>query len=143
VRSELQQTGIITGEPGVLNTGLYAAPNVAAVYEAVLRHARLHLCRGQSVILDGTWRDSRQRRRAHDLADETASTMIEFICTATQESAATRIQTRTNTTSDATPEIAAAMSGSDTEWRDAHRIDTGRPLADSVAEARELCCLGA
>jgi predicted kinase len=124
-----------------LNTGLYAAPNVDAVYEAVLRHARLHLCRGESVILDGTWRDSRQRRRAHDLADETASTMLEFVCTAPQESAATRIQTRTNTTSDATPEIAAAFSGSDAEWHDAHRIDTGRPLADSVAEVRELCCL--
>lgn len=93
------------------------------------------------MILDGTWRDSRQRQRAHDLAGETASTMLEFVCTAPQEIAATRIQTRTNTPSDATPEIADAFSGSDAEWQDAHRIDTGRPLADSVAEAKGLCCL--
>jgi predicted kinase len=67
--------------------------------------------------------------------------MLEFVCTAPEEIAATRIQTRTNTTSDATQEIAEAFSGSDAEWHDAHRIDTGRPLADSVAEAQELCCL--
>jgi len=141
VRRQLQATGVLAGQPGVLDAGLYAAHNVAAVYEAVLRQARLHLCRGESVVLDGTWRDSRQRRRAHDLADETASTMLEFVCTAPEEIAATRIQTRTNTTSDATLEIAEAFAGSDAEWHDAHRIDTGRPLADSVAEAQELCCL--
>jgi predicted kinase len=67
--------------------------------------------------------------------------MLEFVCTAPEEVAAARIQTRTNTTSDATSEIAAAFSGSDVEWHGAHRIDTGRPLADSVAEAQELCCL--
>jgi aminoglycoside phosphotransferase family enzyme/predicted kinase len=141
VRRQLHQTGVITGEPGALDTGLYTADNVAAVYDAVWRHAHLHLCRGESVILDGTWRDSRHRQRAHELADETASTMVEFVCTATQETAAARIQTRTNTTSDATPEIAAALSGSDAEWHDAHPIDTSGSVADSVAEARELCSL--
>jgi uncharacterized protein len=141
VRRELQQAGVITGEPGALNTGLYTAHNVAAVYEAVLRHARLHLCRGESVILDGTWRDSRQRQRAHELADQTASTIFEFVCAAPQEIAAARIRNRTNTTSDATPQIAAAFSGGDAQWRDAHLIDTSRPVDDSVAEAQELCYL--
>ncbi|MDT5208454.1 MAG: uncharacterized protein QOF67_869 [Mycobacterium sp.] len=141
VRRQLQAAGAIVGQPGALNTGLYAADNVAAVYEAVLWHARLSLCRGESVILDGTWRDSRQRQRAHDLAGETASTTLEFVCTAPEEIAATRVQTRTNTASDATPEIAAAFSGSDAEWHGAHRINTSRPLADSVTEAQGLCCL--
>jgi uncharacterized protein len=141
VRRQLQQLGTITGDPGVLDSGLYTADNVAAVYDTVLRRAHLHLCRGESVILDGTWRDSRQRQRAREIAGDTASAMLEFICTAPQETAVSRIQTRTTTTSDATPEIASALSRHDDGWHDAHRINTSRPVADSVAEAQELCCL--
>jgi aminoglycoside phosphotransferase family enzyme/predicted kinase len=141
VRRELQQAGALTGAVGVLNAGLYSVDNVSAVYEEVLRRARLNLCRGESVILDGTWRDARQRQRVHDLADETASKVFEFVCAATHQTATARIEARTSTTSDATPDIAAALSDSDEEWRDAHHINTSRPVAESVAEAQELCCL--
>jgi aminoglycoside phosphotransferase family enzyme len=54
VRSDLQRAGTISGETGVLNSGLYTPENVAAVYDAVLSRARLHLSDGHSVILDGT-----------------------------------------------------------------------------------------
>ena len=52
-----------------------------------------------------------------------------------------RIRTRTGTTSQVTPEIAAALAGPEgqAEWPAAHRIDTTRDLAESVAEALELC----
>jgi predicted kinase len=141
VRRRLQQSGTITGDPGALDSGLYSADNVAAVYDAVLRHAHLRLCRGESVILDGSWRDPRQRGRAREIAGETASVIMEFVCTAPAETAASRIATRTTTTSDATPEIATALLGHGDGWRDAHRLNTSRPVADSVAEAQELCCL--
>jgi len=141
VRRHLQQTGVITGTAGDLDAGLYAAENVTAVYDAVLRHAHPHLSSGQSVILDGTWRDPRHRQLASELADETASQLLQFACTATPEEVAARIQNRPITTSDATPEIAAALSGHDGAWHGAHAIDTGRPLAELTAEAQEIFCL--
>ncbi|MGV7858550.1 AAA family ATPase, partial [Mycobacterium kansasii] len=57
VRRELRESGAISGSPGVLDSGLYSPDNVAAVYETVLRRARIHLSEGHSVILDGTWQD--------------------------------------------------------------------------------------
>jgi uncharacterized protein len=144
VRRELQQTSAISGTTGTLNSGLYTPENVAAVYDAVLRRARLHLSRGQSVILDGTWRDPRQREQARSLADETNVPITEFACVVPLEEASARIRSRPATTSDATPEIAAALASSDDAWHEAHRINTGRPPADSVAEAEEIVskCLG-
>ena len=41
VRRQLQQTGAITGPAGDLDAGLYAPANVSAVYDEVLRRARL------------------------------------------------------------------------------------------------------
>ena len=69
---QLQQTGAITGPAGDLDAGLYAPANVSAVYDEVLRRARLSLSNGSSVILDGTWRDARQRERARKLAADNA-----------------------------------------------------------------------
>ena len=142
VRRQLQKEGVIGGSAGVLDAGLYTAENVSAVYEAVLRRAVLYLGGGQSVILDGTWRDARQRERACELADETVSPIIEFTCSTPLDEASARIQNRsTTTTSDASPEIAAALATPDDRWYEGHPIDTRRPLPDSVAEAQEICCL--
>jgi uncharacterized protein len=141
VRRQLSDQGVITGMTGVLNEGLYSADNVAAVYDAVLRRAHLELAGGRSVILDGTWRDPRQRERARKLADETASMMVQFDCSVPLEDASARIRERSATTSDATPEIAAALASHRHEPLAGHPIDTSRPLVDSVDEAQEICCL--
>ena len=141
VRRGLQHAGAITGAPGVLNAGLYTAENVSAVYDEVLRRAHLHLGGGRTVILDGTWRDTRQLERARMLADETAAQIVEFTCSVPQAEASARIQNRTATTSDATPQIAAALAEHNGASQAGHPIDTGRPLADSVAQAQEICCL--
>jgi aminoglycoside phosphotransferase family enzyme/predicted kinase len=141
VRRQLQQVGTITGTAGILDEGLYTGENIAAVYDEVLRRAHLELRGGQSVILDGTWRDPRQRDRARKLADETASPIVEFRCSVPLDEASARIQTRAVTNSDATPQIAADLTKHNEKWSEAHSIDTGRPLADSVAEAQEICCL--
>src|SRR5262249_12863686 len=77
VRRELQASGEVTGTPGVLDHGLYSAANVAAVYDAVLRRAHLLMAGGQSVILDGTWRDPRQRTNAREVTAATHTAMSE------------------------------------------------------------------
>jgi len=139
VRRELRDEGIITGSTGVLNAGLYTADNVAAVYDAVLRRAEVALAGGRSVILDGTWRDPCQRERARKLAEESASALVEFTCAVSLEDASARIRERAATTSDATPAIAAALADHDGAVRDGHLIETSRPLAESVAQAEEIC----
>ena len=79
---------------GVLGRrGCIAPDNVATVYDVALRRARQLLGDGQSVILDGTWRDPHARAHAHRLASETHSAMVELMCVATNDTAAERIAT--------------------------------------------------
>jgi len=137
----LRQSGVIAGGVGGLDSGLYTPENKAAVYDEVLRRARSALSGGSSVILDGTWRDTYQRERAHEVADETSSIIVEFRCSLPLDEAAERIERRPTSASDATREIATALSLGDTESNASYQIDTGRPLAESVAEAQQKCCL--
>ncbi|MBI3214073.1 MAG: nucleoside monophosphate kinase [Mycobacterium sp.] len=140
VRRELQRTGVLSGEAGALDTGLYAPENVAVVYDTVLRQAHVSLSRGRSVILDGTWRDARQRERARDLAQQLSTGLIELSCTTELSEAKARIAARTASSSDATPQIAEAITDGP-GWQGAHPINTAQPLADSVAEAQQICCV--
>lgn len=139
VRRELQERGLVDGAAGILNEGLYSSENVAAVYEAVLDKARETLSMGQSVILDGTWRDPDLRRRAREMAADQKCPTAELSCTVPLDEAKERIVQRRVTNSDATPQIAEGLA-SDADWSDAHPINTRRPLADSVAEAQRICC---
>ncbi|HJT94151.1 MAG TPA: nucleoside monophosphate kinase [Mycobacterium sp.] len=138
VRRQLQRAGAVTGTAGVLDEGLYSAENVAAVYNELLRYTHDYLVAGQSVILDGTWRDARQRDRARKLADDTAARTVEFTCSVPLDEAAARIQNRSSTTSDATPQIAAALAQQHGGPHAGHPINTRQPLADSVAEAEQI-----
>ncbi len=141
VRKDMLARGEISGEPGVLSSGLYAPEQVEAVYNTVLRRAGLALTGGRSVILDGTWRDARMRDRARATAAQSHSPVIELTCAVPLDKAVERVRERTSTASDATPEIAAALESDDACWAGTHRIDTSRPLAESVAQAHKLCCL--
>jgi predicted kinase len=138
VRRELQRSGAIDGSVGEFDAGLYTSENVSIVYDEVLRRSRSSLSGGRSVILDGTWRDAHQRERARAVANETTAPMVEFSCSLPQAEAAARIEGRPTSTSDATPEIAAALAKLNTESEGTHQVDTGRPLAESVAEALRI-----
>jgi aminoglycoside phosphotransferase family enzyme/predicted kinase len=139
VRRELQHAGVISGEAGELNAGLYTPENAKRVYDEVLRRARLLLAGGRSVILDGTWRDVRQRERARAFAGEIASPIVELTCSLPLSMVSARVRGRRKSTSDATPEIAEALAVRGAETFDTHRIDTSRTLAESVSEAYEIC----
>jgi uncharacterized protein len=141
VRRELRDAGDLDGQVGIVDAGLYRPDKVTAVYDTVLRRASELLAGGQSVILDGTWRDPDHRRRAHDVAKQTCCPTVELACTVPLDVAEARIAGRRDTTSDVTPRIAEAMSVGDGTWSGAHRIDTSGPLGESVAEAQERCCL--
>jgi aminoglycoside phosphotransferase family enzyme/predicted kinase len=146
VRATMAAGGEISGEPGVLGEGLYAPENIAAVYVALLSAAQQHLGAGRTVILDGTWSDPHFRDQTRVLAAETHSAMVEFTCVTPLNTSVERIRTRTHTTSQVTPDIAAALAGPGqtvsagpgADWPQAHRIDTTRPPADAVAEALQI-----
>ncbi len=140
VRAEMVSLGEISGTPGVLDEGLYTRENIDAVYQGVLRRAHLGLCEGRTVILDGTWLDERHRESARHQAADSAAQLVEFACIAPLEATVGRIRSRTRTTSQATPEIATALADRvEGTWPGAHPIDTTTALADSVAQAQEIC----
>ncbi|WP_286142430.1 MULTISPECIES: AAA family ATPase [unclassified Mycobacterium] len=139
VRRMLQEQGAITGDPGILDGGLYSKQNVSAVYDSVLQRARNFLTRGQSVILDGTWRDIHQQKRTRDLACETHALLHEFECHVPLSAAQDRIAHRGPTFSDATSDVAAAIDADVSTSDTAHRIDTNRPVAESVAQIAAVC----
>jgi aminoglycoside phosphotransferase family enzyme/predicted kinase len=138
VRRELQRNGTIDGEAGILDTGLYRPDQVAAVYDEVIRRARVSLTGGRSVILDGTWRDPHQRGLAHELATHTASTLFEIVCWTSLDAAIERVRNRAAGASDATPGIARALAVRDETWDTAHPIDTAQALKDCTDEAEKL-----
>ncbi|OBF93829.1 hypothetical protein A5791_12460 [Mycobacterium sp. 852002-51163_SCH5372311] len=137
VRRELRDSGAISGDPGILHSGLYSLDNVATVYEVVLRRAHRFLGSGQSVILDGTWRDPGMRAAARNVAAQTHSALVELRCSAATAATAERITARQPGNSDATPEIAAELAARHDQWDTAHRLDTSRLLEDSLREAHE------
>ncbi|MET0474704.1 MAG: AAA family ATPase [Mycobacterium sp.] len=141
VRHDMVTDGQLGGDPGHLDSGRYSPANVEAVYTAMLHRARTLLACGRSVILDGTWRDPSHRADARRMANELSCPTVELACTLPLGQAVERIGQRARSTSEATPAIAAAIAGGQHIWTEAHPIDTGRPLGDSVAEAREVCCL--
>jgi uncharacterized protein len=138
VRRAMRNSGVIGGEAGVLDAGLYSDENIAAVYDEVLRQARIHLANGRSVILDGTWRDPRRRNQVRQLAIQTRSAEIELLCETSVSTAAQRVAARpAGGLSDATPEIATALADSQ-HWPEPHHVDTSQPLSESVCAAAEL-----
>lgn len=138
VRRQLKDEGVISGNAGTLDSGLYSARNVATVYDEVLSRARGFLTTGHSVVLDGSWRDEGQRSRARCLADETCSQMSEFECSAPLATAQYRITHRGVSLSDATALIAEAFVDGTDRWPDAHRIDTSMPVSQSVERALQI-----
>lgn len=138
VRRELHEANVVSGDPGILDSGLYSADNVKTVYQVVLRRARELLSSGQSVLLDGTWRDHHMRAQARGVATETHSAIVELRCVATVDLAAERITTRQPGNSDATPQITAALADQRNDWDTGHRVDTSGALERSVHDSHDV-----
>jgi uncharacterized protein len=140
VRRKLRESGVITGNSGLLDEGLYRRNNVRMVYEEALRRAHALLSNGHSVIVDGTWRNPQIRALAHRLASETSSVLVELECSASVDAASERITTRRPGNSDVTPEIAAALASQRSDWDTAYPVDTSRSLEYSVQSAHDAWC---
>ncbi|WP_433604124.1 AAA family ATPase [Prescottella agglutinans] len=119
--------------------GRYAAEATARVYEALLDRARPHLDRGVSVVLDASWIDADWRKRATEVAAEARADLVQLRCVAPPEVTGRRLLERAATArdhdSEATPEIARAMTGRADAWPEATDIDTGGPVEQALVAA--------
>ena len=93
--------------------GIYDAASTAATYAEVLVRARTALAAGESVVLDASWSDADARQRAREVAEATASDLVELRCEAPPDVAAARMRERARRggdPSDADALVAARMA---------------------------------
>ena len=116
---------------GRFRQGRYSPRETNAVYEELIREARVHLELGASVVLDASWIDEPHRRSARMLAEEACADLTELHCTVPPVVADERIETRLRQgsgASEATNEIRRAMARIEAPWPSGASIDTARPL---------------
>ncbi|MEU7767748.1 AAA family ATPase [Nocardia sp. NPDC049190] len=135
VREELAAAGEVSGQVGTYGVGMYSPAAKTRVYSELLARARTLLATGVSVVLDASWIDASERQRAAALADEVSTDLVQVQCCCPRELANYRIRRRRDCSSDATAEIAEAMSVFAAPWHDAIPLDTNRPLGDTMADA--------
>lgn len=119
--------------------GHYGPDATDAVYGELLHQAERALGRAESVILDASWIDRRQRDAARKMAARTSSELVELCCDVPPEEADRRILRRLakgSSLSEATPDVREAMRRRMDPWQSATVIDTSRgETAEAVAAA--------
>ncbi|MDH6678678.1 aminoglycoside phosphotransferase family enzyme/predicted kinase [Rhodococcus sp. LBL1] len=127
-------------DPG-FGRGRYSADATARVYETLLDRARRALDRGMSVVLDASWTDARWRERAAAVANASIADLVPLECVAPPDVTERRLHARAEVggdhDSEATPDIARAMSLQTDPWPEATEVDTGGPAPQALATAIE------
>lgn len=144
IRKELSMLDPLQRSPARLDQGLYRPSMTESTYTELLSRARRALRLGRTVVLDATWRDPRWRDAAESLASETSSDLVVLRCVAPLEVTVKRIRRRiaeANDPSDATEDVARALSGHEPPWAAARAVDTSAESTDAVAAA--LAAIGA
>jgi predicted kinase len=116
-------------------TGIYDGATTGRTYAELLKRAEALLAQGESVILDASWTASAHREAAAALAEHTYADLVTLRCSVPAETAADRMRDRTGGASDAGPDIAHAMAAAADPWPEAHLIDTGGPVVESLGQA--------
>ncbi|NKY88520.1 bifunctional aminoglycoside phosphotransferase/ATP-binding protein [Nocardia veterana] len=138
VRADRRARGVLAGASGEYDAGAYTPGARDHVYTVMRAEAQTLLAEGRSVVLDASWIDGAQRRRAHGLAARTFADLIEIRCSAPLSVTAARIAARRGSESDATAAIAAAMAADRDPWPDAKVLDTTAPLERTTAAALRI-----
>jgi aminoglycoside phosphotransferase family enzyme/predicted kinase len=136
VRKDLAGVGHTTGMVSRVGEGIYDERTAAETYTALLARARLLLEGGESVLLDATWRDARQREAAGVIAGATSSELVELRCDAPRRVREQRVGRRArlgSDASDATVEIARELAGRADPWPSAIVIDTAGGIDKALA----------
>lgn len=121
--------------PAPFGEGLYTPEWSDNTYTALLERASALLARGESVVLDASWSDGRQREAARLLAERTSADLVALHCQVPYEMTAARLDTRAAGPSDADLGVATAMAEQEPPWAEAVAVDTSGPLEAAVAQA--------
>jgi aminoglycoside phosphotransferase family enzyme/predicted kinase len=120
------------GEPVGWEAGSYTPAVTEAVYAELLRRAGLALERGDSVVLDASWRSAGNRAAARELARRTASLALEVRCTCPDAVAAARLESRTGSSSQATPDVRRRMREVFADWPESVEVRGDEGSADQA-----------
>lgn len=135
IRQQLSGGPVGAAAPG---GGSYHPQWTGATYGALLDRAAEHLAMGESVLLDASWTDPVHRSAATRLARRAAADLVTLECSATPELALARIGRRQaggHDPSDADADVYRYLADRAVPWPEAAQLDTGRPLADTLADA--------
>ncbi|MCP5025620.1 MAG: AAA family ATPase [Actinomycetia bacterium] len=120
-----------------LDAGIYQPEFSSAVYDELLREARLLMAGGESVVIDASFPREAARVAAANAAVEAGAELVELECCAAPQLAATRIAARTArgaNPSDATPELALRLAADRDPWESAWPVDAAASPEDMVSE---------
>jgi uncharacterized protein len=124
--------------------GIYTQAWTDRTYAEMISRAAALLALGESVVLDATWTSARQRQAAADAAGQAAADLVQLRCAIPRQLATSRIASRADSVSDATPAIAARLAAEQEPWPQAVLIETGPdstltgPRPDPVTLALEV-----
>jgi len=128
-----------SGAAGQVDGGRYRPELVARVYEELLARAEVLLAHGEPVILDASWSEAPRRELVRAMSTRVAAPVLEIRCTCPDEVAARRIEDRRRRgtdASEATVDVADALSARFDAWPEAVSIDTSPPPGEVADRAR-------
>ena len=137
IRKELVGLPANRPAPAAVGEGIYDEAMTTRTYETMLQRTSVALAHGESVVLDASWTDPSWRAAARRLADAASSDLVELRCEAPATVAHERLHQRAGTEdpSDATPEVASAMTVALQAWPEAVTIDTSGSVEDAIGAA--------
>lgn len=127
VRKELLGRGPLDHETAPVEQGGYSAETTDRVYEELVARAGALIGAGESVLIDASWRTTRARALADELAHGTGATLSALQCRAPLGVCRDRVRQRAqrgDDPSDATPAVADWVAETFDPWPDATPIDT-------------------
>ena len=105
--------------------GRYDEAATRRTYAEMLQRAEVALERGESVVLDATWREASLRAAAREVADRTSAVLTELQCVVEDSVAERRLANRRDDVSEADIDVFLAMRHAFAPWPQARRVDTG------------------
>jgi aminoglycoside phosphotransferase family enzyme/predicted kinase len=118
-----------------LDAGLYSSEWTARTYQSMIDAAGRSLSGGESVILDASWSDARQREHAVTLAHATSSALHAFRLSVPAGLADARARLRTESrtdASDASTRLTGPLRARFSPWPEATALDATTPV-DAIA----------
>ncbi len=140
VRKELAGVPATARTGDGYQTGLYRPEQIDATYAELLHRARWHLERGESVIVDASWRRTSHRDDAAAVAHAAGAELHALACFVEWEVARARLAARVEAgtdASDADASVAEQMATTFEPWPDSLLVDTTGPTEPTCRWLRQ------